>query len=69
MPTILLLCESGTAEKRAQRYVRAQLRRSDMEELPVYTSTASALQNMNAERIIWTSIEDTDELLELAALV
>jgi hypothetical protein len=68
LPVILLLSEWGAAEKRIQRNVRIQLGRSDMEELPVYTSTTSALENMTDERIIWTSVEDTDELEELAAL-
>lgn len=68
LPTILLLSEWGPAEKRIQRNVRLLLYRSDLEELPVYTSTTSALEHMTDERAIWTSVEDTDELLELRAL-
>lgn len=68
LPIILLLSEWGAAEKRIQRNVRAQLSRSDMEELPIYTSTTSALEHMTDERAIWTSVEDSDELEELAAL-
>ena len=68
LPIILLLSEWGPAEKRIQRNVRIQLSRSDMEELTVFTSTVSALEHMADGRVIWTSVEDTDELLELAAL-
>lgn len=68
LPVILLLAESGTTEKRMQRTVRMQLNRSDMEELPVYTSTIKALEHMIADATIWTSVEDTDELAALSSL-
>jgi hypothetical protein len=67
-PVILLLSEWGPAEKRIRRSVAAQLNRSDMEELGVYTSTTSALASMTTEKAIWTSVDDADEILELAAL-
>jgi hypothetical protein len=66
LPKLLLLCESGTTEKRVQRYVKSLLARSDVEELDVFTSTMGALKNMtDAESAVWTSIEDPDELLGL----
>lgn len=68
LPAILLLAESGTTEKRMQRTVRIQLNRSDMEELPVYTSTTKALEHMTDDTPIWTSLEDTDELAALGSL-
>lgn len=68
LPTILLLSEWGPAEKRIQRNVRAQLNRSDMEELAVYTSTTTAVGNMTAEGEIWTSVEYTDELEALSSI-
>ncbi len=68
LPILLLLSEWGPAEKRIQRNVRIQLDRSDMEELVVYTSTAAALENITDEHAIWTSIEDTDELVELSQI-
>jgi hypothetical protein len=68
LPIILLVSEWGPSEKRIQRSVRAQLNRSDMEELPVYTSTTAALENAAVEKAIWTNVEDNDELIELAAL-
>jgi len=68
LPIILLLCEWSTAEKRISRNVWAQLSRSDMEELPVYTSTTSALDNPAGELIVWTSVEDTDELTDLSSI-
>lgn len=68
LPAVLLLSESSPAEKRIQRNVRAQLNRSDMEELRVYTSTAAALENTTSPAAIWTSVEDDDELAELSSL-
>jgi len=69
-PIILLVSESGAAEKRLQRSVRAQLNRSDMEEeLAVYTSTMAAVANMTSDAPIWTSVEDTDELTTLDSIV
>ena len=68
LPGLLLLSEWGPAEKRMQRNVRIQLNHSDMEELLVYTTTTSALERMSDKGAIWTIVEDTDELKELAAL-
>jgi hypothetical protein len=68
LPAILLVCESGTAERRIQRNTRLQLSKSDMEELAVYTSTVSALKNMTDQTAVWTSVEDNDSLLKLGAL-
>jgi hypothetical protein len=68
LPSILLLSERPTAEKNIQRRVRMQLNRSDMEELPVYTSTVTALEHMATNAACWTSIEDTDELVSLNSL-
>lgn len=68
LPSLLLVSEWGPAEKRIQRSVRTQLGRSDMEELQAYTTTTGALDIMSDERAIWTSVEDTEELLELASL-
>lgn len=65
LPTLLLMSERGPAEKRIQRSIRAQLSRSDMEELAVYTSTTAAVEHMTADAEIWTDIEDTDELAAL----
>jgi hypothetical protein len=64
-PTMLLVSEQGATEKRLQRNVRAQLSRSEVDELPVYTTTVTALEHMTTEGLIWTSVEDTDELLAL----
>ncbi|HSX05412.1 MAG TPA: hypothetical protein VLF69_03020 [Candidatus Saccharimonadales bacterium] len=68
VPVLLLLSEWGPAEKRIQRNVRAQFSRSGMEELPAYTSTTSALEHMTGAAVIWTSVEDTDELAELSSI-
>lgn len=65
LPVILLLAEGGAVEKRMRRNVSAQLSHSDMEDLQVYTSTVSALENGAVEKSVWTSLEDSDELIEL----
>ncbi|MGB4768106.1 MAG: hypothetical protein WBP22_02505 [Candidatus Saccharimonas sp.] len=68
MPALLLLSEWGAAERRIQRNVRAQLNRSDMEDMRIYTSTIVALDNMTADAPVWTSVEDTDELASLDSI-
>lgn len=68
LPILLLLSEWGPAEKRIQRNVRLQLHRSEIEELATYTSTTAALGGMTDERAIWTSVEETDGLVELSQL-
>lgn len=69
LPIMLLLCEWSAAEKRVSRDVRMQLNRSDMEELPVYTSTTNALDNPAGELVVWTSVEDSDELTDLLSII
>lgn len=64
-PTLLLISESGRAEKRVQRYVRARLVRSDMEELSVLTTTTRALEHTGDRGEVWTSITEPDELVGL----
>lgn len=68
LPMLLLVCEWGAAERRIQRNIRAQLSRADMGELEVYTTTTGALDTMTKEAEIWTSVEDTEELITLNKL-
>lgn len=69
LPKLLLFCESGITEKRAQRYVRSQLGRADMEELGAFTTTVGALKGMSGENTaIWSAVDEPDELQALDAL-
>ena len=64
LPTLLLVAETGSSEKRLQYIARAVIHRSDIDELSTYTTTAAALSAENTVAI-WTDIEDSDELLSL----
>lgn len=68
LPDILFIGEKGSTEKRVRRVVKASIGRSDFDELLVLTSTTGALERMDSESRIWTSLEDPDELLELSSL-
>lgn len=65
LPTLLLLGEAGITERRVRRNVVSRLARNDVEELSVLTSTFSAIEHMDTEGKIWTSIDDTDDLRSL----
>ncbi|MBC7512592.1 replication-relaxation family protein [Candidatus Saccharibacteria bacterium] len=65
LPTLLLLGETGVTERRVRRNVTSHLARNDMEELKVLTSTFGALEHMDIEGKIWTSIDDADDLRSL----
>ena len=68
-PILLLVGETGTTERRIQRTARAALYKAEIdEELSVYTSTFGAVQNIEAEGVIWTSLDDPGELLVLPEL-
>lgn len=63
-PVILFVAETGFAGAN----LRKLLSRERYEELPVYISTASALEHMTNEAAIWTSIVDADEPVALSSL-
>ena len=66
LPVMLLLCESGSFERRLQKQVVRQQHALDSNELEYLTSTLVALKNARAEeKDIWSNIEDPDELVAL----
>lgn len=65
-PTLLFVGETGTTERRMRRIIKAALYKAELdEELTVLTSTIPAIENISDEGIIWTSLDDPDELLAL----
>jgi len=62
LPAILLLCESGSYERRLQRWVIRKQGSLD-DELEYFTSTLTALNN--DQKDIWSSVEEPDELVSL----
>lgn len=70
LPTLLLVGETGTTERRIQRTARAALRSADLdEEITIYTSTIAAVDHLSEEPAIWTSLDDPDELMALPNLL
>lgn len=68
-PILLFACETGTAERRVQRTVKAALYKAETDEdILVYTSTFGAIQSLEGSEAIWTSLDDPDELLPLPEL-
>jgi hypothetical protein len=69
LPSLLLVTEKGTTETRTRRAARAAINRADMDdELEIYTTTFGALKDAAANDAVWTSINDSDELLSLSDL-
>jgi len=66
LPTILLVFENGSLEKRMQRSIPRLLYNLDTEGIKIYATTTKALLgSTNANDLIWTDTEDSDELIRL----
>lgn len=69
-PYVLLVCESSSIEKRAQKLASRALYSSEADELLIYTTTLKALLACQArEETIWSDVEDSDELIALTQTV
>lgn len=64
LPVLLLVAETSSSEKRLQYIARTVMRRNDLVEPSIYTTTSPALSAEDATAI-WTSLDDPDELLSL----
>jgi len=65
-PILLLTCETGTTERRVRRAVKAALYKAETDvDIIAFTSTFGAVQNIEENGAIWTSLDDPDELLSL----
>lgn len=69
LPILLLVGETNTTERRLQRTTKAAIYKAEIyEELSVYTSTFGAVRNIEGDGAIWTSLDDSDELLSLQTM-
>ena len=69
LPILLFVGETSTTERRLQRLVRSALRNAELDEdILVYTTTFGAIEHLEGEGAIWTSLDDPDELLALEHL-
>jgi len=64
-PTILLTCPDSKAENKIQSFALKKLDNSELTELSLYTTTAKALISNDSNKNIWSSVEDTEQLLSL----
>ena len=65
-PTLLFIGETGATERRMRRIIKAALYKAELDqELTILTTTIPAIENIADEGQIWTSLDDTDELLAL----
>lgn len=69
LPSLLFVGETSTTERRLQRLIRSALRNAELDEdIAVYTTTFGAIEHLEGDAPIWTSIEDPDDLLALPSL-
>lgn len=68
-PVLLFMGETSTTERRLQRLIRSALRNAELDEdIAVYTTTFGAVEHIEGEDAIWTSLDEPDELLALEDL-
>ena len=64
-PIILLVCDTPAIERQAGRLTRSLLNKS-YESMSVYiSSTGALLQQQTSDEAIWSSLENSDELIAL----
>ena len=69
LPSLLFVGETSTTERRLQRLIRSALRNAELDEdISVYTTTFGAIEHIEGEGAIWTSLDEPDELLSLENL-
>lgn len=69
LPSLLFVGETSTTERRLQRLIRSALRNAELDEdIAVYTTTFGAIEHVEGEGAIWTSLDEPDELLSLENL-
>lgn len=64
-PALLILTDTAKAERYVRRLIKNKQDALDMVSPQFYTSTLSALASANPEALIWTCVEDPDELITL----
>lgn len=68
LPTLLFISESPVGQKRLRRLITLQLYKSDMQgDLAIYITSLNSLKASSIEkRNVWTDINDSEELVDLA---
>jgi hypothetical protein len=65
-PTLLLVCETPSLERRIQQQATKLLDNSDTDELTIYTTTTKALMDSNSPKdTIWSDVNEPDTLATL----
>lgn len=66
MPTILFVAEKASTERRVTRIIKGVINNIDTDvDLQILITTKRAVEQIDTEPVIWTSIEDPDDLLAL----
>lgn len=68
-PSLLFVGENASTERRIVRLVKGVIAKTEPDEDPaVYTTTKKAIERLDDEAAIWTSVDDPGELLSLEEL-
>ena len=66
IPTLLFIAEKASTEHRIKRLIKGALSNLDPDvDIQVFTTTKRAIEQIYQQPVIWTSIENPDELLAL----
>ncbi|PKL31106.1 hypothetical protein CVV43_04095 [Candidatus Saccharibacteria bacterium HGW-Saccharibacteria-1] len=66
IPILLFVTENATMERRIRRIAKGVINKIEInDEIIIYTTTKKALENPNREVMIWSELNDPDELVSL----
>jgi len=67
-PVLLFVAEKASTERRIRRLIKGVISKLDLsEEITAYTTTKKAIERIDSDAAIWTSIDEPDELISLVA--
>jgi hypothetical protein len=67
MPPLLLVCDTSTLQRRAQRYLRRMYDEIDQDELKISVTNRELLHGASEDDAIWTVVgEEENETLKLS---
>ncbi|NTU72557.1 hypothetical protein HGB07_00030 [Candidatus Roizmanbacteria bacterium] len=67
-PVLLFVAEKASTERRIRRLIKGVISKMDLsEEIAAYTTTKKAIERIDSDAAIWTSIDEPDELISLVA--
>jgi DNA-binding PadR family transcriptional regulator len=65
-PILLFVAEKASTERRIRRLIKGVISKMDLsEEITAYTTTKKAIERIDSDAAIWTSIDEPDELISL----